>query len=107
MSDIHILERIDSILHERKSAQAADSYAASLYQKGTLAILDKISEEATEVVTAGAKENDARLACEIADLWFHCQVLLAQRNVSVDAVFNELEKRFGKSGLEEKRKRSK
>ncbi len=104
---MHILERIDAVLHERKSAQATESYVASLYRRGTAAILDKISEEATEVAAAGAEESDARLACEVADLWFHCQVLLAHRNVGVGAVFAELERRFGKSGLAEKRQRGK
>ncbi len=103
---MHILERIDKVLHERKSARAEDSYTAALYRRGTPAILDKIGEEAAEVVAAGDGESDARLACEVADLWFHCQVLLAHRNVGVGAVFAELEKRFGKSGLEEKRQRS-
>ncbi len=103
----HILERIDSALHERKAAPARDSYAASLYRQGTPAILDKVSEEAAEVVAAGAGEDDTRLACEIADLWFHCQVLLAHRNVGVDAVLNELERRFGTSGLQEKKDRNK
>lgn len=100
-----ILERIDTVLNERKSAPPADSYAASLYRKGAPAILDKISEEAAEVVAAGADESDARLAAEVADLWFHCQVLLTYRDMGVDAVFDELERRFGTSGFEEKRKR--
>ena len=107
MNDAHILERIDAVLHERKSAQAADSYAASLYREGTPAILDKIGEEAAEVAAAGAGESDARLACEVADLWFHCQVLLAHRNIGVGAVLAELERRFGKSGLQEKQERNK
>ena len=105
MSDTHILERIDAVLHERKSASASDSYTASLYRQGTSAILDKINEEAAEVVAAGADESDARLTSEVADLWFHCQVLLTHRNVNVGAVLAELERRFGKSGLEEKRER--
>ena len=105
MNDTHILERIDAVLTERKSAPAADSYAASLYRQGTSAIVDKISEEAAEVAAAGTGESDDRLACEVADLWFHCQVLLAHRNVGVGAVFTELERRFGKSGLAEKKGR--
>lgn len=105
MNDMHILERIDAVLNERKSAQSADSYAASLYRRGTPAIVDKINEEAAEVAAAGKDESDERLACEVADLWFHCQVLLAHRNVGVGAVFAELERRFGKSGLAEKKER--
>ena len=107
MSDTHILERIDTVLNERKSARAEDSYAASLYRRGVPAILDKINEEAAEVVAAGTGESDAQLVCEVADLWFHCQVLLAHRNVGTDAVLAELEKRFGQSGLDEKKARRK
>ena len=106
MSDTHILERIDAVLRERKTERPADSYVASLYRRGTPAILDKISEEAGEVVAAGAGESDARLAHEVADLWFHCQVLLAQRDVGVAPVLAELERRFGRSGLAEKRERA-
>ena len=105
MNNAHILEQLDVVLQTRRSAAAGDSYAASLYRQGTQAILDKVNEEAAEVVAAGANESDARLSAEIADLWFHCQVLLAHRNIRVNTVFAELEKRFGTSGLEEKKQR--
>jgi phosphoribosyl-ATP pyrophosphohydrolase len=106
MTDAHILDRIDAVLRRRKLERPGDSYTASLYRRGTPAILEKISEEADEVVAAGDGEGDARLVSEVADLWFHCQVLLAQRNLGVSAVFGELERRFGKSGLAEKRERA-
>ena len=106
MTDARILDHIDLVLRQRKLERPSDSYVASLYQEGTTAILEKISEEADEVVVAGDSEGDARLVSEVADLWFHCQVLLAQRNVGVAAVFSELERRFGKSGLAEKRERA-
>ena len=105
MTNLHILDRIDTVLHQRKSEQPADSYTASLYREGTSAILDKIREEADEVVAAGIGETDTRLVCEMADLWFHCQVLLAHREINVAAVFCELERRFGKSGIVEKSER--
>lgn len=107
MTGTHILDCIDAVLHQRsKSQQSADSYTVSLFRKGSAAILGKISEEADEVVVAGASESDARLVSEIADLWFHCQVLLAYRDVSVSAVLDELKRRFGKSGIAEKRERN-
>lgn len=102
----HILDRIDTVLHQRKSQQPVDSYTVSLFRKGSEAILGKISEEADEVAAAGASESDARLVSEVADLWFHCQVLLAYRDLSVTAVLDELKRRFGKSGLAEKRERN-
>jgi len=99
---VEILQRLGDILEQRKQASASDSYVASLYTQGTDAILKKIGEEATETILA-AKENDARaLIHEVADLWFHSLVLLAHKGLSADAVMNELARRFGVSGLQEK-----
>lgn len=100
MSDI--LQQLTDVLEERKLADPASSYVAGLYARGLDAILKKIGEEATETVMA-AKDGDAQhLVHEIADLWFHCMVLLAQQGLEVDAVLDELGRRFGLSGLEEK-----
>ncbi len=100
MSDI--LQQLTDVLEERKQADPDTSYVAGLYAKGLDAILKKIGEEATETVMA-AKDGDAQhLVSEIADLWFHCMVLLTQQGLEVDAVLDELGRRFGLSGLEEK-----
>ncbi|HEB86611.1 MAG TPA: phosphoribosyl-ATP diphosphatase [Gammaproteobacteria bacterium] len=100
MSDI--LQQLTQVLEDRKQADPDSSYVAGLYAKGLDAILKKIGEEATETVMA-AKDGDARhLVYEIADLWFHCMLLLAQQGLEVDAVLDELGRRFGLSGLEEK-----
>ncbi len=97
-----ILQQLAQVLEQRKQADPGDSYVASLYDKGLDAILKKIGEEATETVMA-AKDGDAgHLVREVADLWFHCMVLLAQQGLGVDAVLRELDRRFGLSGLEEK-----
>ncbi|HFQ13880.1 MAG TPA: phosphoribosyl-ATP diphosphatase [Gammaproteobacteria bacterium] len=97
-----ILQQLAQVLEQRKQADPGGSYVASLYDKGLDAILKKIGEEATETVMA-AKDGDAgHLVCEVADLWFHCMVLLAQQGLGVDAVLQELDRRFGLSGLEEK-----
>lgn len=101
-----ILEKVAQILEQRKSAAPGSSYVASLYAKGVDAILKKVGEEATEVVIA-AKDNDkGKIVHEIADLWFHTLVLLAQQNLSPQDVLQELDRRFGISGLEEKAQRS-
>ncbi len=106
------LTEVAKILEERKSAKADSSYVASLYNKGLDAILKKVGEEATEVVMA-AKDAEAdqqkrnKIVYEVADLWFHTLVLLAQQNLHPDDVLKELERRFGTSGLEEKASRSK
>ena len=100
-----ILERIDDTLVQRKSADARSSYVASLYQNGTTAILKKVSEESEEVLMA-ASESDERLIYEVADLVFHCQVLLAHRGLNMHAVLCELARRFGSSGYEVQKERA-
>ena len=105
------LTEVAKILEERKSAEAGSSYVASLYDKGLDAILKKVGEEATEVVMA-AKDSELgkstdKIVYEIADLWFHTLVLLAQQNLHPDDVLKELERRFGTSGLVEKASRKK
>ncbi|WLD57921.1 phosphoribosyl-ATP diphosphatase [Salinispirillum sp. LH 10-3-1] len=100
---------LERILQERKSADPDSSYVAQLYAKGLNKILEKVGEEATEVILAAKDmqpDNTQELVAETADLWFHTLVMLAQRDVPVQAVFDELERRFGLSGLEEKAQRS-
>jgi len=104
MSDI--LVRLAQILEARKQADPDDSYVARLYGKGLDAILKKIGEEATETVMAAKDGDPARLTAEIADLWFHCLVLLAQQGLGPEQVLAELDRRFGLSGIAEKAARS-
>ena len=103
MSDV--LNELADVLEARKQAEASSSYVASLYHKGLDAILKKIGEEATETVMA-AKEGDSdKLIYETADLWFHSLVLLAHEGLSPDDVLQELGRRFGVSGHDEKASR--
>jgi len=105
MSDT--LKRLADVLEQRKNADPDSSYVAKLYSKGLDSILKKIGEEATETVMA-AKDGDAdKIIYETADLWFHTMVLLAQQGLHPDDVLNELDRRFGLSGLEEKASREK
>ncbi len=104
MSDT--LNKLAEVLEERKAAEPDSSYVAKLYSKGLDAILKKIGEEATETVMA-AKDGDAeKIIYEVADLWFHTLVLLKQQGLEPQQVLDELERRFGLSGLEEKASRS-
>jgi phosphoribosyl-ATP pyrophosphohydrolase len=105
MSTNETLQKLAEILEQRKNAQADESYVASLYQSGLEKILEKISEEADETVEAAREEDTEHLVHEVADLWFHCMVLLAQKNVSYEEVLAELNQRFGISGLLEKAQR--
>ena len=107
MSNTDILAQLTDILEQRKGAAPDSSYVASLYDKGLDAILKKVGEEATETVMA-AKDADAdKLVYEVADLWFHTMVLLADQGLSADDVLKELARRFGVSGHDEKAARDK
>ena len=100
MSDI--LTKLAAELESRKSAATDSSYVAGLYAKGLDAILKKIGEEATETVIAAKGGDPKQIIYEIADLWFHTMVLLAQQGLKPEDVLQELDRRFGLSGLEEK-----
>ena len=100
-----VLTQLAQVLEERKHADPDSSYVAKLYAKGLDAILKKIGEEATETVMA-AKDGDAdKIVYETADLWFHTMVLLVQQGIGPQKVLDELARRFGVSGLDEKASR--
>ncbi len=105
MSDILI--ELARVLEERKKANPEDSYVAKLYDKGLDGILKKIGEEATETVMAAKEGDKVQIVYEVADLWFHTLVLLAQQGLGPDEVLVELGRRFGISGIEEKANRNK
>ncbi len=104
MSDL--LHRLAGTLEARKEADPATSYVAKLYAQGLDAILKKIGEEATETVIAAKNGEQGPLVRELADLWFHTLVLLAQQGLHPDDVLNELARREGLSGLAEKASRA-
>jgi len=105
MSDV--LQQLADVLEQRKQQTADTSYVASLYAKGLDTILKKIGEEATETVIAAKGGDKQQIIYETADLWFHCMVLLAQQGLGPDDVLNELQRRFGLSGIDEKAQRQK
>lgn len=103
MSDVLI--RLAELLEQRKLADPQSSYVAKLYAKGTDTILKKIGEEAAETIIA-AKGGDAeKIVYETADLWFHCMVMLADAGLGPQDVLNELARREGLSGIDEKASR--
>lgn len=105
MSDI--LQKLNAVLQERKQADPDSSYVASLYAGGTDKILKKLGEEATETVIAGKGGQRDQIIYETADLWFHSLVLLAHNEIDPQLILDELDRRFGLSGHEEKASRSK
>jgi phosphoribosyl-AMP cyclohydrolase / phosphoribosyl-ATP pyrophosphohydrolase len=82
-----------TILDRQASGESASSYVARLLAEGVDRIGKKIGEEATEVVIAAKNANQAELAHEVADLWFHTFVLLAQQGMTPQQVWAELRRR--------------
>ncbi|MEQ6918534.1 phosphoribosyl-ATP diphosphatase [Halomonas aquatica] len=106
MSDT--LDRLHAILEQRREADPDSSYVASLHHRGLNKILEKVGEEATETLLAAkdAEQGDevARqaLIAETADLWFHSLVMLSHLGLDHRMVLDELARRFGVSGHDEK-----
>ena len=100
-----VLQKLEQVILERKANPSDSSYTASLLQKGTDKILKKLGEEATELVIAGKGGVRAEIVYETADLFYHTLVLLAHNEIPLDDILAELQKRFGISGIEEKKSR--
>ena len=108
MSDV--LTKLARVLEQRKTADADDSYVASLFAKGLNKILAKVGEEANETILAakdyqGTEWTKDQLIHETADLWFHTLVMLSYLDLQPEQVLEELEKRFNISGIAEKASR--
>nr|WP_256325553.1 phosphoribosyl-AMP cyclohydrolase [Helicobacter sp. CLO-3] len=99
---------IDTLYHtllERKFAKGDTSYTASLYEKGVNTFGKKIIEEAGEVVLALKDADRAQIVYECADLVYHVMVGLAYNNIHPEQISQELARRFGLSGIDEKAQR--
>ena len=105
MNETQLLERLASTIESRLKADPAASYVASLAAKGEDAILKKVAEETAETLLAAKEGDKLHLIREIADLWFHCMVLLAWHGARPADVLAELARREGVSGIEEKNSR--
>lgn len=107
MAERDVLERLEAAIAARRGADPASSYVASLNAKGLDHILKKVAEEAVEAVIASKEGERGQIVHETADLWFHCLVMLAWHGIPAAEVLAELERREGRSGLEEKASRAK
>lgn len=106
MTSSTILRRLSDTIEARRHADPASSYVAKLLASGQDKILKKIAEEAAETIMA-SKDGDAdQIIYETADLWFHTLVMLAHHRISPDVVLQELARREGISGIDEKASRS-
>ena len=105
-----VLSALQLVLEERSQAAPESSYVASLHAKGLNKILEKIGEEATEVILAAKDAHQLAttkdVIAETADLWFHCLVMLSHLGEDHNSVLQELERRFDLSGIVEKANRS-
>jgi phosphoribosyl-ATP pyrophosphohydrolase len=100
--DRSILYRLAETIESRKTSDPAASYVAKLLHQGQDKILKKVAEESAEVLLA-SKDGDGRhVVREMADLWFHCLVLLAHHGLGPQEVLEELHSREGISGIDEK-----
>ncbi|MGI9297148.1 MAG: phosphoribosyl-ATP diphosphatase [Gammaproteobacteria bacterium] len=99
---ICILGELAALAEARKTADPARSYTARLLRGDEDALLKKLAEEAGEAALAAKGGSREKLAEEIADLAFHCIVVMARYNVSLEEVAAALRARRGGSGLAEK-----
>jgi phosphoribosyl-ATP pyrophosphohydrolase len=100
------LEKLESTILARRDADPGSSYVASLFAKGTAKIAQKLGEEAVETVIAAMQGDKKGVTSEAADLLFHLTVLLAAADVPLADVLTELDRREGRSGLDEKASRA-
>ncbi len=99
---------IDTLYHtiqERKNADPSSSWTAKLFSKGENTILKKVIEESGEFTFAYKDDDEKEIIYEAADLTYHMLVALANKNISPDRIKQELARRFGISGIEEKNSR--
>ena len=106
MTEPAVLYRVAEVIENRKGADPATSYVAKLLHEGQDKILKKVAEESAEVLLASKDGDQRHIAGEIADLWFHCLVLLAHHDLGPQQVLDELQRREGTSGIDEKAART-
>lgn len=101
-----ILDKLYQVIKDRALSDPQDSYVASLYNKGTEKMAQKVGEEATETIIEAIKGDPEKLTEESADLLFHLMVLWADQGITPQDVFAILESRFGTGGHDEKKGRT-
>ncbi|WP_095590002.1 phosphoribosyl-ATP diphosphatase [Actibacterium ureilyticum] len=99
------LDRLAATIAARKGADPESSWTAKLLAKGPEKCAEKFGEEAIEAIIEAVKGDRDRLTSEAADVLYHLLVMLAARDVTLDDVLAELERREGTSGIAEKQAR--
>ena len=104
-----VLHQLMAVLEERKTNPPPNSYTARLYQGGVSKIGRKIEEESREVIEAASEPDEQgrrHLIYESSDLMYHLLVMLAFNGIKLEEVEDEIKRRFGQSGLDEKAART-
>jgi phosphoribosyl-ATP pyrophosphohydrolase len=104
-ADEHVLDRLYVVIDSRKGADPDTSYTARLFSRGRAQIAKKLGEEAVEALIEGIKGDRPKLVAESADMLYHLLTLWAATNVKPKAVWTELARREGLSGIAEKANR--
>ena len=92
----NMLEYLETIIQDRKNNPTSESYTASLFDKGINKIAQKVGEEATEVIVAALGQGEEEQVNEVADLFYHTLVLLAELDLNLSDIYAELERRHRK-----------
>ncbi len=96
------LTRLAATIQSRKGADPESSWTAKLLSKGPEKCAEKFGEEAVEAIIEAVKGDRAKLTAEAADVLYHLLVMLASRDVTLEDVLAELDRREGTSGIAEK-----
>jgi phosphoribosyl-ATP pyrophosphohydrolase len=104
-NDCRVLDRLFGVIEDRRGGDPDASYTAALLQAGRARVAGKVGEEAVETVIAATAGGDDEIVHESADLLYHLLVLWAACGIKPQAVWEELARREGTSGIEEKRAR--
>lgn len=87
------LDKLYTIIKSRKKQKSKDSYVYNLFKKGQDAVLQKIGEEATEVIIAAKNRSKKEIIFEISDLLFMILIFISSKNISLNEIYEELERR--------------
>lgn len=105
MNKAEILDRLEQVIQSRKGGDAEKSYVAKLFTKGRKKIAQKVGEEGVETALAAVMDDKGEVISESADLLFHMMILWTDMGITPDDIFEELARREGISGIDEKNAR--
>ena len=105
MNKAEILDRLEQVIQSRKGGDAEKSYVAKLFTIGRKKIAQKVGEEGVETALAAVMNDKGEVISESADLLFHMMILWTDMGITPDDIFEELARREGISGIDERNSR--